>query len=360
MEENETTSSRGEIPSVEQEFSISICREVWNEFYSWATNHCNDILGSLSLPVPENPEVSMNKQLTIVDDFSGDIEFEFELLAVREGSETFVIEEFDQAENPTRYSTLRAEEGYCDPNEISFKASPPYEFCTSTSQNYVLTDPHAKSLAFLPYADDPTFSFEEYLNYFESLAWQTDFFDPDMELILLEAATRLYFDHSYSLLDIEQTGLFPLRNHRSSGLLWETAQRDIPWWTGIGDKPRLQDAQMLTSSDLLENLDRDLPHFCPLFGCLRFFCPAHTKSYPGFDESDEKKPKLTGPQLQVKCSEACGDFCYKNDEYSMVSPKLENEIDPDGFTENLLKIIPDEMPCDLAIICRKRCNEDTL
>lgn len=88
------------------------------------------------------------------------------------------------------------------------------------------------------------------------------------------------------------------------------------------------------------------------------------------------KPKLTSTNLKSTKGKPCSEDCFRlvdEEEDYLVNindfPILTTNVfnSKDGIfwededdtkrIESILKLIPDQSPCDLAVICRKQCRE---
>ncbi|KAG6889607.1 hypothetical protein C0995_016133 [Termitomyces sp. Mi166 len=209
----------GSTPPVDSliEKVLEVYRAVWNEFYTWEKDYCDNQIDGCERPVG-HPSPGLPNHVDHVPP-------EFHLKPPKDGSlEHFTVEHFDAFKNPERYSTM-----YC-PDTIKDARQPcgypRYEFCTPAAHNEVKVDPHGGALAFIPYADDEEFKIDEYLSHVHRVSWQSDFPDPDWELIELEVMTRLVVHWKFTLQEVDQLQI--LRKSRinpTSGLLWDTSQR---------------------------------------------------------------------------------------------------------------------------------------
>ncbi|KAG6867899.1 hypothetical protein C0993_009745 [Termitomyces sp. T159_Od127] len=201
--------------------ALQVYKAIWDEFYIQEVTYCEDVIKGCERPT-NHPYTEIQGQL--VDH----VPPEFHLRPRKDDEllEDFTVEQFDVFGNPELYSTM-----YC--LDASKGARRPYSYatyesCTPGSRNEINVDPHCGALAFIPYADDESFKIYEYISYFDLFAWQSDFPDPDWELIELEVMTRLVLDCDWRFTMREVDELRILRKSRmghSSGLLWDTSQR---------------------------------------------------------------------------------------------------------------------------------------
>ena len=160
---------------------ISVCKETWNEFYTWEQDECRRALDSLAISEPLLRPRDL-WPLNSIDDTDSQLDFDFEASAGNsyysesDTTETFTKKEFDTEENSIRYSTLTSFTYQAQ----QMKAYPRYEICTPASTNYVRNPLYEQDQAlFVPYVDDEEFPIEGYLDLFHEFSWQVDFTDPD-------------------------------------------------------------------------------------------------------------------------------------------------------------------------------------
>jgi histone-lysine N-methyltransferase EZH2 len=133
-----------------------------------------------------------------------------------------------------------------------------------------------------------------------------------VEVIQLETARRLHFEHGLSFADIDQLGfLGTLRFSCQSGLLWDTFQRFVPLtltvyriccfpyddiistsrdvlrWPGVlsqlpefvttfeGDQRSENITHAALKTDLQARVNSLLKSFCPNLNCVQAACPTH-------------------------------------------------------------------------------------
>ncbi|KAG6824503.1 hypothetical protein H0H92_006676 [Tricholoma furcatifolium] len=257
--------------------AIEVYEETWIEFYMWEADYCRSVLGNCGRP--ETPVPNSDRTTTNDADLHG-LDFrvyqlpplDFLVDPPSDGDqEFFTVEDFDSEGNPERYCTLS-----CSNKEaVWIRGYPRYEFCTPGSRNTLVGDVLARRLSFVPYADDANFNFDEYLSGFPDVDWQKDFPDPDWEMIELEVATRLIVRQEFTLADVDKLRILRRsRIDRSSGLLWDTRQRDALKWT-FSDDPILSESFADGGPDIALHLDRDYRTFCPKTSCFRTFCNTH-------------------------------------------------------------------------------------
>ncbi|KAF8891152.1 hypothetical protein CPB85DRAFT_1332446 [Mucidula mucida] len=250
-------------------------------------------------------------------------------------------------------------------------AAPPYTSCAPVSRNVLLSD-HADlglgmgMLSHIPFADHPAFDKEQFLRdcikQSPSLtyAWQTDFIDPDVEVILMEVVKRLYNRD----IPLRTMDTFLLRNTgHNSGLVWAMRQSPglVHGRTGVDTMRKIyNEVYGGKTESVFDALNICQPAYC-LF-CERVACGTHL---PAKDKGKrlpillEKKARLSAEELYESDVAPCGEDCFKHldmDTYEDES-KAESDIDKDQFIIGVLKIDPDILPCDLSFTSKVPCNK---
>jgi len=109
---------------------------------------------------------------------------------------------------------------------------PRYEFCTPSVQSIAfriesLASDELEIVPFVPYADDPAFNAQAYLDQFKFFAWE-HLADPDVEVIQFEVLRRLHLGHGLSFDDIGTANVLPaLRPNNRDGLIYKMTQRCV-------------------------------------------------------------------------------------------------------------------------------------
>ncbi|KAG2009911.1 Setd1a protein [Coprinopsis cinerea AmutBmut pab1-1] len=352
------------------EIALKVYRDKWNDFYKWEvevewstlvnglTDHCHP-------PPPVLPDTSHAE--------SGEMDLDGEEDAC---STLFIFQDQElQCEQPL--------DNPVEKDAANFKSYPPYTICTPLTQN--TAGPRLDSTSFIPYADDHKFRVDAYLSLFpnsEHLGWQADFKDPDHEVIKLETARHLFYDKGFGFDEIENIPGFDarLRIDDCDGLVWASAQRDLPFihWYGInqGDGeessgvPAPSTTKFIPSSiaqltdgsagkGLFAEVQKASGNFCPHLNCLKSYFP-HCRMH-GVPPIQEQRPKK--PLAKFADGQRCGDFCYRRiprehrTHEELVKLGLDWTQTEIALLSDILKLSPDSSPCDLAVICRKPCME---
>ncbi|KAF8152093.1 hypothetical protein K438DRAFT_1864497 [Mycena galopus ATCC 62051] len=237
-----------------------------------------------------------------------------------------------------------------------FPAVPAHEFCTPTSRNIFLGD-DPSYMPFLPFADDPTFDQARYVSEHKGFEWRRPRVDPDLEVVVVEAARRLHGEHQMLYRHIDETGVLPLElldRDGTRGMIYRSRRRDFPPWPpGVPDSAKHlkydADPTANTPDTALALL---ISTFCVNLNCNVGFCSTHL--------DPTTMPLTTAPlvkshRLRDHVRTACGEDCF------ILKSVEENAILwSDDDTQLLCRILdssPDTIPCDLAVLCFKPCYE---
>ncbi|KAF8806487.1 SET domain-containing protein [Phlegmacium glaucopus] len=323
-----------------------VYRDLWTEFYSWEQEFCRQTLESLSKlgvrPRPLPHEKDTVYEIPVNSSSSEQGSFTYEDIS----PDSTAIVRFTLSPDPKIVETKNLE------------PSPGYTACTPASTNIVLRDdPHYQPFA--PYADDPLFDLDRYLTHFERFTWQYDLYDPDLEMIQLEAVRRLRHGSGFGDAEIKSLEIFPpLRDSNRSGLIWYSSQRDFLWWPGsqISELNPIRTNFVDHSLQIHENILKDAKPFCPNLNCIQTHCSIHKVET---NEIYLPKALVTNGAMISNLENKCGDFCYKDEKYhTPAGTENKHWSKQDQLElESFFKLMPDTSPCDLAIICRKPCFE---
>ncbi|KAJ7031480.1 SET domain-containing protein [Mycena alexandri] len=232
-----------------------------------------------------------------------------------------------------------------------FPAPPAHEYCTPATRNIFQGD-DSNDLPFIPFADDPNFDHARYFKEFKTFGWERPVPDPDVEVVVVEAARRLRTEHQMLYKHIDETGVLPLELLDREGSL---VVRDFPDWPpGVpaSAKHLSPDTQPIpTSPDKL--LALTVSTFCSNLNCVVPFCTTH------FDPTSMplKVPSnIKNQRMKEHVRTACGPHCFL-----LKSADNDDPIHwPDSETEFLRMVLdysPDARPCELSTICSRPCCE---
>ncbi|KAF8844625.1 SET domain-containing protein [Paxillus ammoniavirescens] len=236
---------------------------------------------------------------------------------------------------------------------------PPYESCSPLSHS-IFNGDDDDNMGFIPYADDPTFDQIDHTHCYESFSWQDDF-DPDWEVIVLEAAYRLHTRHGLTYNEIERSNVLPLKlrsQFDKSGLLSTDRRRDRLRWSGstIPSSYVFPSRAQPASSDLRRRFVSANTLFCPNLSCVEPLCSVHGAQYVGFNSMPSpSKSLLPLSQILNQVIASCKNECFLDAEGEEGNP-LWDAAEVDTF-KVIFEISPDMTPCDLAKLCLKPCRE---
>ncbi|KAJ7243368.1 hypothetical protein B0H12DRAFT_1325805 [Mycena haematopus] len=257
----------------------------------------------------------------------------------------------------------------------SFPPHAPYQYCSAASRSENARMINDKNAPFVPFPEDPTFPRSEYLSCFETCQWIDDQHDPDEEVIQYETVRRLHITHHFTAELIDKVNatqmLFrPLRLSNESGLLWDVSQRDllnVVWGDGLpsssNERPHLPlyfGQECPEPDDIFDQINRGLQKFCPNLNCIQHNCHVHV-DYEWESKTPLlrlKQPHRTSDGLGVLAEAPCGDECFLHiSEDAMEDDSADDVLLSDlSVLYGILKVEPDMLPCNLAVICRLTCR----
>ncbi|XP_006463662.1 hypothetical protein AGABI2DRAFT_120473 [Agaricus bisporus var. bisporus H97] len=397
------TQSGGQETAAKQ-VAAEVYRNVWDEFYRWKTERNAQTLRQLCVEIPdvyerERDRLSIDEaedddwvsdhdypssfSSSIDPDEAQTLNFDMAFLSFREPTldnsrfrvtryghipEDLLDEHYDDSEfevDSYGLSIRSAFPGESPGIDSTFRPHPRYFSCTSASRNKPDTDSTIK-LNFCAFEDDPAFDLQGVILSFVDLGWQTDFLDPDVEMIQLETVRQLHYQKGFSFAKVDSLRMFSeLRVNHQSGLLWNTSQRDLLRWPGmlLSELPELtlsDYGHMPPDEDLSAHLKVGVTKFCPNLNCIIPQCQLHAKTeYP---VSDPKPPLLTSEALySKKKGRPCSDYCFSyldltNEFQAEEDIHWEDEADIKTL-DSILQLAPDSLPCDLASIMHMKCQD---
>ncbi|KAG2039208.1 hypothetical protein BDR03DRAFT_860440 [Suillus americanus] len=330
-----------------RELGLRIYKEVWKQFYEWEPGECRQIIHALAGRRVPGEREKYNKMIDQLLD-PGALQDSGMLVDLKNPNQPLlVVTQYDTEGRGISYP-LEMEEIFVDP---TFKAHPPYESCPPINQS-IQRRGLREMAAFIPYGDEEGFPVMEYLDQFQSFAWEEDF-DPDSEMIQIETARRLHNTWNISMKDIDRMRILPNSLHESykKGLLWQRFQRDFLRWPR-GTEDDMEGACFQPDvDDLRKRLSSVLATFCPNLNCLRTLCTTHCKFYCGC------RPTVTNQSMRLSEGEPCGEECYRLTDDSYTNKVYwENGSDRKAL-RTILSISPNLFPCQLADLCFKPCRE---
>ncbi|KAJ7149002.1 hypothetical protein C8R43DRAFT_952245 [Mycena crocata] len=317
---------------------------VREEFKRWKTKYEKNVLSSLPTPSEELASFHLPPDLLKPAQLPPD-------LADRPES-YIVVEDFDDDGNVTNTEYVPIESVRPD----KFEPHPPYHCYTPAARNRLPIAQDTLSAPFIPYPEDKNFR-DLYLDHLSDVQWNAHR-DPDAEMIEYETVKqRKWFavgcEPAVTLVD------FMLRNHSSF-----SAGRDflpVIWGDGLpsSSKPQLPASfgvDLAHPNDILAEVNLGLAKFCSNLNCLVHNCHVHID--PEWHRINPpyipKQPRLTCNALYSKEGDPCGEDCFRHLDPSTMDIEVRYDC---TFLDSLFKIRPDELPCDLAPICRIPCKQ---
>ncbi|KAF9244981.1 SET domain-containing protein [Melanogaster broomeanus] len=237
----------------------------------------------------------------------------------------------------------------------SMDPHPPYEDCSPLPRNIFKGDDN-DNMNFIPFADDPSFDQIDHTYCYESFSWHDDF-DPDLEIIVLEAAYRLHTQHALTYDELEDSNVLPLRlrpQFNEVGLLSTSRRRDRLKWSGntIPSSYIFPSRTQPANLDLRHRLESANSLFCPNLNCVEPLCSLHVElsSMPF-----PKKSRFPLSQILGQAIASCRNECFLDTQGEQGRPLWDaGEID---MFKVIFEICPDMTPCELAELCLKPCRE---
>ncbi|KAJ3809030.1 hypothetical protein F5876DRAFT_66808 [Lentinula aff. lateritia] len=267
---------------------------------------------------------------------------------------------------------IRLEEAHTIILENAFDESEElyYYCCAPASQNME----EQEFSNFVPHADAPEFNLDEFLAWDEdardslSFPWQ-NLEDPDRDIIDVEVARILHYKHQFTFKEIDKLGLLRLslrgpNDNPESGLLWMNSQREtIEWQSSCSAKLQLpRFPTNFSHGTLLEAINAGVYHFCANPTCITSHCATHytgdiRKRITQPFEPCEPKETQEGILLKYAKLNPCSKFCFMTHLNEETIETCKWRVEDEQELRDLLALIPDANPCDLAVMCRKRCYE---
>ncbi|KAJ6500518.1 hypothetical protein C8R45DRAFT_978035 [Mycena sanguinolenta] len=351
------------------EMAETVYQTVSQEFYAWKETHVAQVFARL----PHSATSSIAKQFCLPAAFfepvprptHGDSNVMLVNTAAGYSSDGIAITKSESVPMTVHTDLLEKSK--------SFPPHPPYQYCTPASRSENARVYNNREAPFVPFPEDPTFPRSEYLSHFKDLQWKTDQRDPDEEAIQYESVRRLHITHRFTadLIDdvTAHLNFRRLRLSNESGLLWDVSQRDLPdviWADGLPSSskklpplPPYFSKEPLETCNLFEQMNRGLERFCPHLNCIQDNCHVHVDYDWEFSTPpiEPKQSVRTSRNLRTLAEAACGDECFLNIPGNAMEDDSADDVplSEQSVLRSILKIEPDSLPCDLAVICRIPC-----
>ncbi|KAK0220421.1 hypothetical protein IW262DRAFT_1494501 [Armillaria fumosa] len=298
-------------------------RDAWDAFYAWEQEYCREAIQNLAVQESNEDE---------------DDEDEWEIGdAVKLTADGFYVQQYQNGGTITSWLPVEVIEV-----TALFPECSAYESSPLVSRSVFHGD-DPDSMAFMPFADDPHFieipqdGDQLHHTYYKEFEWQT-LDDPDIEIIISDAAQNLMDLNNLTLEEIDKTGVFPLDMQEIVNL---GCRRDLlPWLTTSFSRPDFGSGA------------REIAMFCNNLNCLVSHCMVHWEYSPiPLKQIPKKKNIRLSDDISGPCSANC--FLHGN------PPYIETHWTPEDIEtlRFMLGHAPDMTPCELTTICRKPCRE---
>ncbi|KAH9932336.1 uncharacterized protein B0H18DRAFT_53638 [Fomitopsis serialis] len=309
----------------------AVYRKAWDDFYDWEPEPCHSLIRSLIAAPTQAPWDEADTAVPFcVSDESMDVD------EVANG----IFQVFDMERE--RVSMLDVD----NVRGQVFALHPKYEACTPTSQNIKTDDDESEWLRFVSYAGEPGFDEEQLARDHKHFYWQDVCRDPDADLIGLETIHRLEAQSfSYNVVDTHSV-LPRLLGH--NGLIGRIHKRDLWHWPDVPELPHVELDDYTLKTQVNEYVDKTCPHV----GCLYSLCFPHKQVN---ELLSGQTAHIKSVSLKQQIQRPCGDMCC-------VIDRPEDDIDNPAMTDaqcinDILSILPDEMPCTIASIAMVPCYQ---
>ncbi|KAF8067480.1 SET domain-containing protein, partial [Lyophyllum atratum] len=310
----------------------TVYQRTWDDFYVWEQDHCLRTLHSLARSLPQ--EIPQTEQsISRLRSSSSDTD-----------SESFTIMDYTHGGREPRTTTVSAKVVDITRHIESCAA---YEACTPTNRNINVGD-DSEYMPFIPLIDDPKFNFLLHAGDYKYFDWQVQNRNPDLQVILKQTVHTLHDNHKLSLQDIDETGVLP--QPVLSNIVPASRRRDFPEWPEISSPlPYMPSHANAGPSKTLSNLVND---FCNNANCVIGYCTVHLGDMP---LPEAIPPTISTNALADSVNSPCGAQCFLLGKAPAMGTFWSAE-DVETLT-TILSFSPDLLPCDLATICRKPCQE---
>ncbi|TFY80287.1 hypothetical protein EWM64_g3723 [Hericium alpestre] len=333
-----------------------VFRKVWDDFFAWEHNYCEQIIRKSIKPPPYKPLQSLSKLRAQIDNSLGQTSSRCsKSIALspnwRNAGDCIVTPfgpngELDhgQAEQ-VHFEHIEIGSG----DVLDVKHFGEYEGCAPLDRSIFIGD-DADHMPFVPFADDSSFDHLEHMEHYSHLAWQTKKSNPDVEFIMLETAGRLAQERWDGMpvlyRHIDETCLFPVSLEGQEGvvvgLLHKAGQRDFAPWPG-GNPRRFLDEirrRALRADDFTARLNSVNQVFCPNLNCIESFCLTHTNH---IELRPARKPPSSQDTIMALVKKPCSNSCF-----------IWNEVGMESF---IFEMRPSALPAIDAIERKARKNQ---
>ncbi|KAL0957940.1 hypothetical protein HGRIS_000121 [Hohenbuehelia grisea] len=250
---------------------------------------------------------------------------------------------------------------------------PDYLSCVPSNRSMIHRDGEEFDFYhFLPFIDDSEFRVEEYMALLDDLPWQTNMEDPFLLSVQLETLRRLHYGHNLEFAQIDQLGILPpcsslwkklyqSNTYSLSNDFMDDPEDSFPLPQLLSSNLGLQPFKStIPASQIDKQVNHILDSFCPLPGCLRLNCGTHDhfKAPIAPQVATVESYMLADQPPEAACGRGCflkSKVCHASEDF-LKQFEWENDSEIQAL-DSLLKIMPDEKPCCIAVILRKPCWE---
>lgn len=215
---------------------LEVFSRVWEEFNAADAEYCRATIGALAAPsVADDSTCVVKSESTAA--LSNDMNHQgsrvSSVAVSTSGSSIFHIPRYSRETDIQTLTLPPAVEPYTE-----------YESWTPISRSIFRGD-DSDDMQFLPFADEPAFDKQAYSKFFKTIAWQGgEQMDADcellivrflfrclnfgwviVELVVLEAVHRLYFDYGVEFERIDDANVLPFTLLGDSGFIHKASQR---------------------------------------------------------------------------------------------------------------------------------------
>ncbi len=158
----------------DNEVVLNLFRAAWYEYFSWEPLHCSEKLSSIRAHHTLDRDARLVVLNSLEDDSPANIE-ESDGARDTDTALSFTYYDLSSSHEP-EHRPIRPE---VVPAVDTLPAPYPfYESCTPINAN-ILHGDDPNYLPFIPFADDPTFDYRDYMYDHKGLAWQEGYRDSD-------------------------------------------------------------------------------------------------------------------------------------------------------------------------------------
>ncbi|KIO20993.1 hypothetical protein M407DRAFT_132067 [Tulasnella calospora MUT 4182] len=148
--------------------------------------------------------------------------------------------------------------------------------------------------------------------------------DPDLDVVVYEAARRLHTGYELSFGDIDATGVLPRNLVMEYGTIWDplTSRTMLPWPIQSLLNPNLTSKSLIQPEPILsteQRLSRMSSLMCANLSCIQPACPVH-----GLGPQPRPRRERTSLTRMIEaCGKPCGAACFQNHDQPLSVIKYE-------------------------------------